>query len=84
MKGGKFTGPFDGFSTPDWDAVRSVAAERARAVRSQGFIHPATLVPSELEYAEGYRARMDDLRQKMVPLEKSGGATRKNSYEDPD
>ena len=84
MKGGKFTGPFDGFSTPDWDAVRSVAADRARAVRSQGFVHPATLVPSELEYAEGYRARMEDLRQKMVPLEKSGGTARKNSYEDPD
>ena len=31
------------------------------AIRSQGFIHPATLVPSELEYAEGYRARMDIL-----------------------
>jgi len=85
MHEGRLTGPFDGFSTPDWDYVREVATKRALAIRSQGFIHPATLVPSELEYAEGYRARMDVLRSKMRPI---GGAPdaggRKESYEDPD
>ena len=38
-----FVGPFDGFSTPDWDYVREIATKRALAMRSQGFIHPATL-----------------------------------------
>lgn len=59
MHNGKLVGPFDGFSTPDWDYIREIATKKAIAIRSQGFIHPATLVPSELEYAEGYRARMD-------------------------
>jgi len=85
MHNGKFTGPFDGFSTPDWDLIREIATKKAMSIRSQGFIHPATLVPSELEYAEGYRARMDVLESKMKPME---GATssgqRKENYEDPD
>ncbi|MEK0382490.1 MAG: fructose-1,6-bisphosphate aldolase/phosphatase, partial [Nitrosopumilus sp.] len=55
MHEGKLVGPFDGFSTPDWDYIREIATKRALAMRSQGFIHPATLVPSELEYAEGYK-----------------------------
>ena len=42
MHNGKFTGPFDGFSTPDWDYIR-LATKKALAMRSQGFIHPATL-----------------------------------------
>ena len=61
-------GPFDGFSTPDWDYIREIATKKAMAIRSQGFIHPATLVPSELEYAEGYRTRMDILETKMKPM----------------
>ena len=85
MHNGKFTGPFDGFSTPDWDYVREIATKKALAMRSQGFIHPATLVPSELEYAEGYRARMSVLESKMRPIE---GVTlsgeKKDKYEDPD
>ncbi|MYB30285.1 MAG: fructose 1,6-bisphosphatase [Cenarchaeum sp. SB0663_bin_5] len=84
MKMGKFTGPFDGFSTADWDAVRNIAVQRAQSIRSQGFIHPATLVPSELEYAEGYRARISDLEQKMKSLEKVKSIQRKEAYEDPD
>lgn len=85
MHNGKFTGPFDGFSTPDWDYVREIATKKALAMRSQGFIHPATLVPSELEYAEGYRARMDVLKSKMKPLDKDhSGGQRKENYEDPD
>ena len=85
MHNGKFTGPFDGFSTPDWDYIREIATKKAMAMRSQGFFHPATLVPSELEYAEGYKARMAILEGKMKPIEgnKSSG-TKKENYEDPD
>ena len=85
MHNGKFTGPFDGFSTPDWDLIRERATEKAMAIRSQGFIHPATLVPSELEYAEGYRARMDVLESKMKPMEgNTSSGQKKENYEDPD
>ena len=85
MHNGKLVGPFDGFSTPDWDYVREIATKRALAMRDQGFIHPATLVPSELEYAEGYNAIMDVLKQKMKPLEDgTTGGQKKESYEDPD
>ncbi len=85
MHNGKLVGPFDGFSTPDWDYIREIATKRALAMRDQGFIHPATLVPSELEYAEGYNAIMDVLKQKMKPLEDgTTGGQKKESYEDPD
>jgi fructose 1,6-bisphosphate aldolase/phosphatase len=85
MHDGKFTGPFDGFSTPDWDYIREIATKKALAMRSQGFIHPATLVPSELEYAEGYRARMEILETKMKPIEESSAKSqKKENYEDPD
>ena len=84
MHNGKFTGPFDGFSTPDWDYIREIATKKALAMRSQGFIHPATLVPSELEYAEGYRARMDVLESKMKPMEETSSGEKKENYEDPD
>jgi fructose 1,6-bisphosphate aldolase/phosphatase len=85
MHNGKFTGPFDGFSTPDWDYIREIATKKAMAIRSQGFIHPATLVPSELEYAEGYKARMTVLESKMKPMEGySSKGEKKENYEDPD
>ncbi len=87
MHNGKFTGPFDGFSTPDWDYIREIATKKAMAIRSQGFIHPATLVPSELEYAEGYKARMSVLESKMKPMKGYTAASKgeKNeNYEDPD
>ncbi len=84
MHNGKLTGPFDGFSTPDWDYIRENATRKAMAIRSQGFIHPATLVPSELEYAEGYRARMDVLEGKMRPMEETDSGKKKENYEDPD
>ena len=85
MHNGKLVGPFDGFSTPDWDYIREIATKKAMAIRSQGFIHPATLVPSELEYAEGYRARMEILETKMKPMEgDKSNIDRKENYEDPD
>ncbi len=85
MHNGKFVGPFDGFSTPDWDYIREIATKKALAMRSQGFIHPATLVPSELEYAEGYNARMSVLESKMKSVEGiTSSGQRKENYEDPD
>ena len=85
MHNGKFTGPFDGFSTPDWDHIREIATKKALAIRSQGFIHPATLVPDELEYAEGYNDRMNILKSKMKPMDsKTSNENRKENYEDPD
>ena len=85
MHGGKLTGPFDGFSTADWDHIREIATKKALTMRSQGFIHPATLVPSELEYAEGYKDRMNVLNEKMKPIEdKPPVIDEKKSYEDPD
>ena len=85
MHDGKLTGPFDGFSTADWDLVRENATKKALAMRSQGFIHPATLVPSELEYAEGYKSIMDVLNTKMKPIESNSQQVgKKESYEDPD
>ena len=68
MHNGKLIGPVDGFGTDDWDYIRTIATKRALVMRSQGFVHPATLVPSELEYAEGYRARMNVLWSKMKSL----------------
>ena len=84
MHDGKLTGPFDGFSTPDWDYIREIATKKAMSIRSQGFIHPATLVPSELEYAEGYRARMDVLETKMKPMADTNTGKKKENYDDPD
>ena len=73
------------------DYIREIATKKALAIRSQGFIHPATLVPSELEYAEGYRSRMDVLEAKMKPIEDNNGANnasnsgeKRENYEDPD
>jgi hypothetical protein len=37
-------------------------------MRSQGFIHPATLVPDELEYNKGYEARMSKLESKFKDI----------------
>lgn len=58
MHDGKLTGPLDGFEGANWDYVRRKAAEKSEGMRTQGFIHPATLVPEELEYNEGYKEIM--------------------------
>jgi fructose 1,6-bisphosphate aldolase/phosphatase len=68
MHNGVLTGPVDGFESVDWDYVRNIAMRRAMAIRSQGFVHPATLVPDELEYGVGYRARMSILWSRMRPI----------------
>ncbi|HSF00912.1 MAG TPA: fructose-1,6-bisphosphate aldolase/phosphatase [Nitrososphaeraceae archaeon] len=66
MHDGRLTGPLDGFGSVDWDLQRMWASERAMIMRNQGFIHPATLVPDELEYNKGYEARMNKLNQKFT------------------
>src|SRR5919205_379368 len=68
MHNGRLTGPHDGFGTADWDLQRMWAAERAMIMRNQGFIHPATLVPEELEYNKGYQARIEKLNEKFRDL----------------
>lgn len=72
MHNGKLTGPHDGFGTADWDLQRMWASERAMIMRNQGFIHPATLIPEELEYNKGYQARMNKLESKFRDLEEEG------------
>lgn len=74
MHNGKLVGPVDGFGSADWEYIRTIAVKRTLAIRSQGFVHPATLVPSELEYAEGYRARMNVLWSKMKPIPATKGS----------
>ncbi|MBI1971873.1 MAG: fructose 1,6-bisphosphatase [Candidatus Aenigmarchaeota archaeon] len=59
MHNGKLTGPIDGFEGPNWDVVRRRAAEKSEDMRAQGFVHPATLIPEELEYNEGYQEIMN-------------------------
>lgn len=68
MHNGILTGPVDGFGSVDWDYIRNIAMKRAIAIRSQGFVHPATLVPDELEYGVGYKARMSILWSRMRPI----------------
>ncbi|HJR85784.1 MAG TPA: fructose-1,6-bisphosphate aldolase/phosphatase, partial [Nitrososphaeraceae archaeon] len=68
MHNGRLTGPHDGFGTSDWDLQRMWASERAMIMRNQGFIHPATLVPDELEYNKGYEARIAKLNSKFEDL----------------
>jgi fructose 1,6-bisphosphate aldolase/phosphatase len=69
MHNGKLTGPHDGFGTADWELQRIRASERAMTMRNQGFIHPATLVPDELEYNKGYEARMAKLATKFRDID---------------
>ena len=77
MHDGKLTGPHDGFGTVDWDLQRMWASERAMIMRNQGFIHPATLIPEELEYNKGYEARLAKLNEKFVTEDKSKNGTEK-------
>jgi fructose 1,6-bisphosphate aldolase/phosphatase len=69
MHNGKLTGPHDGFGTSDWELQRMRASERAMIMRNQGFIHPATLIPEELEYNKGYEARMKKLESKFRDMD---------------
>lgn len=62
---GKMSQPVDAFETPDWDFFRRKAVEKSEMIREQGFIHPATLIPGELEYNKGYQNVMKKLNDKF-------------------
>ena len=81
MHNGRLTGPHDGFGTDDWELQRMRAAERSMIMRIQGFIHPATLIPEELEYNKGYQARMDKLQGKFKEPEEFDNRKNRQSPE---
>ncbi len=62
---GKLSAPIDAFETSDWDYFRNKAVEKSEMIREQGFIHPATLIPSELEYNNGYQNVMKKLQARF-------------------
>jgi len=35
-------------------------------MREQGFVHPATLIPEELEYNKGYESIMSEARKRFA------------------
>ncbi len=65
MHDGRFTAFADAFETPDWDYYRTRAVKKAEFMREQGFVHPATLIPEELEYNKGYQAMMAEAKKKF-------------------
>ncbi len=65
IKDGILTEPVDAFETSDWDYFRNKAIEKSEHMREQGFVHPATLVPDELEYNKGYESIMDKLKERF-------------------
>jgi len=50
VKNGKLTEPADCFDQPYWDYVRNKVSQKAEEIRKQGFVGPAMLPMSELEY----------------------------------
>ncbi len=50
MHGGRFTEPADAFAHSFWDRIRQKAADKAVAMREQGFFGAAMLPFGELEY----------------------------------
>ncbi len=65
IKGGKLGQSIDAFETSDWDYFRRLAVEKSEMMRAQGFIHPATLMPEELEYNKGYKNVMSQLEARF-------------------
>lgn len=65
MHNGVFTAHIDAFDTVDWDFYRNRAVKKAEFMREQGFVHPATLIPEELEYSNGYKAMMSEARKRF-------------------
>jgi fructose 1,6-bisphosphate aldolase/phosphatase len=74
VNNGILTGPIDAFETSDWDYFREKAVKKSEMMRENGFVHPATLVPDELEYNDGYKNIMGKLETKF-----NDGATRDNN-----
>jgi fructose 1,6-bisphosphate aldolase/phosphatase len=67
MHKGIFTAHIDAFDTPDWDYYRTKAVKKAEHMREQGFVHPATLMPEELEYNKGYKAIIEEVAERFKP-----------------
>ena len=65
MHEGKFTAHADAFDTPGLGLFRNKAVIKAEYMREQGFVHPATLIPEELEYNKGYQAMMAEAKKKF-------------------
>ncbi len=65
IKDGMLGQSVDAFDTGDWDYFRRLAVEKSEMMRAQGFIHPATLMPEELEYNQGYKSIMAQLEAKF-------------------
>ena len=65
MHEGYFSAFIDAFDTPDWDYYRNKAVQKTEYMREQGFIHPATLVPEELEYNKGYKSIMAKAKKRF-------------------
>lgn len=66
IKGGKLGQSVDAFETSDWDYFRRLAVKKSEMMRAQGFVHPATLIPDELEYNKGYKNVMSQLEAKLI------------------
>jgi fructose 1,6-bisphosphate aldolase/phosphatase len=64
IKDGKLTEPADVFDHPYWDHVRMQIAEKATAIRQQGFSGAAMLPFSELEYG-GIVEKLGKLEKKF-------------------
>ncbi|MFQ6081928.1 MAG: fructose-1,6-bisphosphate aldolase/phosphatase [Candidatus Aminicenantia bacterium] len=64
VREGKFTGPVDVFDHPFWDYVRDKVAEKAIAIRKQGFSGAAMLSYKELEYG-GIVKKLEKLEKKF-------------------
>ena len=62
------TGPHDSFGTAEWVLQRMWAYERAMMMYNQGFIHPATHAPDELEYNKGYKVNVNKLNEKFKDI----------------
>jgi fructose 1,6-bisphosphate aldolase/phosphatase len=65
VKDGKLTEPADVFDHPFWDYVRFQVAEKAVAIRRQGFSGAAMLPFSELEYG-GVVEKLEKLEKKFT------------------
>jgi fructose 1,6-bisphosphate aldolase/phosphatase len=64
LKEGRLVGPVDVFDHPFWDHVRDRAAEKAIAIREQGFSGCAMLSEAELEYG-GIREILESLEARF-------------------
>jgi len=65
MRNGKLTEPVDCFDQPYWDYVRMKVSQKAEEIRKQGFVGPAMLPMSELEYT-GVMETLKDLEKRFI------------------